>query len=144
MTHESQSQSISISGGTLNQVQIGGQAGGDLNVQQVQGSDNAVTVPDQAEAVNLIQQLADLMQALDLPEAEKTKAQRHLDAAQEEVQQPDPDKPFALKNLQRATQVLTSANEVVEASSGLGERLGAIAARLAPWFGVAAKTLLLL
>ncbi|MGF1516450.1 MAG: hypothetical protein ACFCVB_01405 [Nodosilinea sp.] len=144
MTNESQSQSISISGGTLNQVQIGGQAGGDLNVQQVQGSDHAVTVPDQAEAVNLIQQLADLMQALDLPDAEKTKAQRHLDAAQEEVQQPEPDKPFALKNLQRATQVLTSANEVVEASSGLGERLGAIAARLAPWFGVAAKTLLLL
>ena len=144
MTNESHSQSISISGGTLNQVQIGGQAGGDLNVQQVQGSDNAVTVPDQAEAVNLIQQLADLIDALDLPEAEKKRAQRHLDAAQEEVQQPEPDKPFALKNLQRATQVLTSANEVVEASSGLGERLGAIAARLAPWFGVAAKTLLLL
>ncbi len=144
MTNESHSQSISISGGTLNQVQIGGQAGDDLTVQQLQGSDNTVTVPDQVEAVNLIQQLADLMQALDLPEAEKKKAQRHLDAAQEEVQQPEPDKPFALKNLQRATQVLTSANEVVEASSGLGERLGMIAARLAPWFGVAAKTLLLL
>lgn len=55
MTKDSQSQSISISGGTLNQVQIGGQAGDDLNVQQVQGSDNAVTVPDQAEAVSLIQ-----------------------------------------------------------------------------------------
>lgn len=142
MVNESQSQSISISGGNLNQVQIGGQAGRDL--QQSQGSDHGVGVPDQTETVALLQQLAEIIQSLDLPEAEQRKAQRHLEATQAEVQQPEPDKSFALKNLQRATQVLTTANEAVDASSGLGERLGAIATRLAPWFGVAAKTLLLL
>jgi hypothetical protein len=144
MAAPSPSQSISITGGQLNQVQIGGQAGGDLSVQQIQGSDNTVAVPTQADAVALLQQLADLLDSLTLPEEEKLRARRHLEMAQEEAQQPEPDKPFALKNLQRATQVLTSANEVVEAGSGLGERLGAIAARLAPWFGVAAKALLLL
>lgn len=135
---------MSFSGGQFKNVQIGGQAGRDLNIDQTLVEGNNVPVPDQAEAVDLVQQLAAIIQTLDLPDSEKQKAQRHLDMTREEMQQEEPDKPFALKNLQRATQVLNTASETVEAGEGLWQRVSDIAGRLAPWFGVAAKTLLIL
>lgn len=143
MSDQPLSQSLSISGGQLNHVQIGGQAGRDLQVHQTQ-SQGSTEVPDQGEVIDLLQQLITLVQRADLPEPEQQKAQRHLEMAQEEVRQDDPDKPFALKNLQRATQVFKTATDTVAAGQGLGDQVGAIAGRLAPWFGVAAKTLLLL
>lgn len=144
MSEQNSSQSMSFSGGEFKNVQIGGQAGRDLTANQTLTESNGAPVPNQAEAVDLLEQLATLIQQLELPVAEKEKAQRHLEVAQEEVQQAEPDKPFALKNLQRATQVFQTASETVDAGTGLWERAQAIATRLAPWFGVAAKTLLLL
>jgi hypothetical protein len=144
MNDPGNSQSMSFSGGQFKNVQIGGQAGRDLNIDQTLVEGNDASIPDQAEAIDLVQQLAAIVQTLDLPDSEKQKAQRHLDMTREEMQQEEPDKPFALKNLQRATQVLNTASETVDAGEGLWQRVSDIVGRLAPWFGVAAKTLLIL
>ncbi|GAB4376028.1 MAG: hypothetical protein Kow00121_22460 [Elainellaceae cyanobacterium] len=144
MPEEKPSQSINISGGQLSGVQLGGIAGGDItqNQQISQGSaEKQLTQPDVA---NLIAELAALFRESGLPEAEKGKALKHLESAKEEVEAEEPDKEFALKNLQRATKVLKEAGETVSAGTNLWDKVKPIAEALAPWFGVAAKTLLLL
>lgn len=146
MAEEKPSQSFSISGGQLSNVQIGGQAGGDLTANQNQtisqgGAEKQLT---QADVVELLVQLESLFRNSGLPDADKDKAVKHLESAKEEVQAEEPDKDFAVKNFQRATKVLKEAGETVSAGASLWDKVKPIAEAVAPWFGVAAKTLLLL
>ena len=133
------SQSISISGGQLANVQIGGQAGGDLNVNQTQQIGNGTAEQlTSADVITLLDQLKALLQASDLPDGDKTKAIRGVESAQDEVQADEPDKEFAAKNLQRATKILKDAGETVEAGTSLWQKATPILETVSPWLKVAA------
>lgn len=139
MAEDKVSQSISISGGQLSNVQIGGQAGGDLTVNQVQHiGDEAADQLTSADVITLLDQLKALLQASDLSDDDKTKAIRGIESAQDEVQADEPDKEFAAKNLQRATKILKDASETVEAGTSLWQKATPILETVSPWLKVAA------
>lgn len=94
--------------------------------------------------MELFHELEALVTSSSLAAGEQAKALKYLDAAKEEAQADEPEKEFALKGFQKATQVLKEAGDTVEATSTLWKQVEAIATKLAPWFGVAAKTLLLI
>lgn len=138
---ESSSQSLNISGAKLSNVQIGGQAGGDLTANQTQnisqgGLEDSLTPMN---VVELIAQLEDLFDSSNLPENSKQKAIKYLESAKEEVQEEEPDKDFAAKSLQRATKVLKEAGDTVDAGTSLWSKVKPIVGRLIPWLGVAAS-----
>ncbi len=144
MPEEKPSQSFSISGSQLSDVQIGGIAGQDMNVTQTQqiGTSESSKPLTQADVVELIIQLEELFRNSSLSEAERGKAIKHLQTAKEEVQEEKPDKEFAVKNLQRATKVLKEAGETVEAGSSLWQKVKPILETISPWLGVAASFLI--
>jgi len=140
-SEQSPNQSFSISGSTFSGgVQTNGAAGGDVTRQANQGTFD--TPPSQQEAIALLVQLEDLLQQSSLPPTDKQKAIQYLDSAREEAQEDEPDKDYALKSFQKATKVIQSAGQTIEATSLLWDNVEGIAQKLAPWFGVAAKTLL--
>lgn len=141
MSEEKSSQSINFSGGQFSNTQIG-QAGRDLAQSQQfnQGATEKPLTPE--DVVKLLTKFEELLRGADLPESQKEKAIKHLDTTREEVQQAEPDKDFAAKSLQRATKVLKDADEAVGAGQGLWQKVGPIITQLAPWFGLAAKTIL--
>ena len=141
MPEEKPSQSINISGGELSNVQIGGIAGGDMNVNQSQqiGAGESAKELTSADVVKLIVQLEDIFRNASLPEAQTAKAIKHLETAKEEAQETEPDKEFAAKSLQRATKVLKEAGETVEAGTSLWQQVKPILKTLSPWLGVAAS-----
>ena len=140
MSEEKSSQSMNISGGHISNAQIG-QAGRDLaQTQKLQQGGTATLTPD--DVVRLLTQIEELLQSTDLPESQKEKAIKHLDTTKEEAQQEEPDKDFAAKSFQQATQVLKEADATVGAGQGLWQKLAPIVTQLAPWFGIAAKALL--
>ena len=136
---ENPSQSLNISGGQLSNVQIGGPAGRDLDVNQTQNinygkSDDSLT---KSNVVELIAQLEELFSSSDLPGKYKEKAIKHLESAKEEAQEDNPDKEFAAKSLQRATKVLKEAGNTVDAGTNLWSKVKPIISRLSPWLSVA-------
>lgn len=131
---------MSISGGQFSGVQIG-QAGGDItqNQQNTQGrAEKQLTL---TEVVELIQQIESLFRNSDLPNDLKKQALKHLDYANDAVQEKEPDKNTAAISLQKATKVLKEANETFNAGQGLWQKLETIIKQLAPWLGIAAKIL---
>ena len=140
MPEEKPSQSFSISGGQLSDVQIGGIAGDNMNVTQNQqiGTSEFSKPLTQADVVELIAQLEELFRSSDLPKVQTAKALKHLEVAKEEAQEKKADKDFAAKSLQRATKVLKEAGETVEAGTGLWKKVQSIITKLLPWLGVAA------
>jgi hypothetical protein len=141
MSKEKSSQSMNFSGGQLSGVQSG-QAGRDLAQTQHNNQYEAEKQLTPDDVVNLIGQIETLFWNSGLSGIQKEKAIQHLENAKEEVKATEPDKDFAAKNLERATKVLKDAGDTVVASQGLWQKLEPIAKQLAPWFGIAAKTLL--
>ena len=139
MEENTTSQFISISGGQLPNVQIGGQAGRDLAMNQSQqiGEGAADKTLALAEVTALIDQLKELLQESHLSESDKEKAVRSIATAKDELQAKEPDKEFAAKSLKRATNVLKDAGEMVEAGSTLWQKVKPILESVAPWLGVA-------
>lgn len=144
VSDQNASQSINISGGQMSNVQIGGQAGGDLNITQSQqiGDDFAEKQLSPTEVITLLDQLKQLIEETNLPASDKEKALRNIDTTKDEVQADEPDKKFAVKNLQRATKVLKEAGETVEAGTNLWQKVTPILETVSPWLGVAASFLI--
>ncbi len=76
MPEEKPSQSFSISGGQLSDVQIGGMAGHDMNVTQNQqiGTSESSKPLTQTDVVELIAQLEETFRSSDLPPAQTAKS----------------------------------------------------------------------
>lgn len=126
-----QPQSISISGSQVSG-QIG-QAGRDLFQHQVK-TEEMLTSTD---VVAGLAQIEELVRSSNLSDSEKNKAIRHIETAKEEAQSKEPEKNFAATSLQRATEVLKSADETVSAGQGLFGKVKPVIESLLPWFGVA-------
>lgn len=132
---------MTFSGGQFSNAQIA-QAGRDLTQNQQINQGEAEKQLTQEDVFALLAQIEELVHSSNLLEAQKEKAIKHLDSAKEEVQQKEPDKDFAAKSLQRGIKVLKEADEAVGVSQGLWKKLEPIATQLAPWLGIAAKSLL--
>lgn len=132
------SQSMNIGNGQVSNLLIGGQAGGDLNVTQsqqiMQGDGGQEMGP--AEVSSLLDQFKDILKASNLPDKDKEKAIRSVETAQDEVNSEEPDREFAAKNLQRATQVLKDVGSTVEAGTTLWDKVEPILKGLLPWLKV--------
>ena len=144
MSEKKSSQSLSISGGQLSDVQIGGMAGNDINLTQNQqiSTRESSNPPTQSDVVELIAELEELFRGSDLPPAQTVKAIKHLEAAKEEVKEKEPDKDFAAKNLQRATKVLKEASETIDAGNNLWQKVKSILEIVSPWLGVTSSFLI--
>lgn len=144
MSTEQPTQSINFGGAQITgDFQIG-QAGGDLTQTQHISHSDAAKPLTPVEVIELIEQIEALFGNADLKPEEKTEALKQLNKAKDEVQEAEPDKNFITKSLQRATKIVQQTEDTVKASEGLWQRLEPIANNLAPWLGVAAKTLLLI
>jgi len=115
-----------------------GQAGNDL-VQMQQGnqlteSEKQLTID---EVVKLILQIEKMVQGSNLPSAIKDKAITYISATQAEVQEKEPDKEHAAKNLKRVTESLKNTGETVKEAKKLLDDIQPMLTKLADWFGVA-------
>ncbi len=138
MSEDKISQSLNVSGGHLSNVQIGGQAGRDLTMNQHQQVDEGTGERlNSQDVIALIVQLETLFSESELPTPQAEKAIQHLAVAKEEIADVEPDKEFAAKNLQRATKVLKDAGETIEAGTGLWSKVEPILNELFKWLGVA-------
>ena len=126
------SQSISISGGKVQNVQIGGIAGRDMNANQTQQVGAASVSLKPEEVTALLGELEVLLKASDLPEDHKTKALKHIDTAKEEAQAAEPNRSFAAESLKHATTVLKEAGATVEAGTSLWDKVKPILETLSP------------
>lgn len=141
MAEEKSTQSMNFSGGQFSGVQIG-QAGRDQTQTQQISQDGSEKQLNQKNVFGLLTQIEELVRGSNLPDPQKEKAIKHLDAAKEEIQEKEPDKDYAAKSLQKATKVLKEASEAVMVSQSFWQKLEPIITQLSPWLGVA-KSLLL-
>ncbi|MEM6256557.1 MAG: hypothetical protein AAF821_26930 [Cyanobacteria bacterium P01_D01_bin.156] len=138
LPEERLSQNFSISNSPLSNVQIGGQAGGDLQVTQSQqiAQGNATQELSSSDVSELLSQLIRILTTTPtLSEGQKEKAIQRLEATQDEINSEEPDKDFAAKSLQRATKLLKDAGETVETGTSFWTKIEPIIEKLAPWFG---------
>lgn len=131
----SQSNTGSMSGGQQASI-------GNNNQQTMTTAHSTAPMPSQAEVLQLLAELESLVQAAELPTAEKDKATKYLGAAQAEAEEDEPEKGLIAKNLERATKTLKSADEAVGAGVSIFEKVAPIVRKIAPWLGAAAGALL--
>ncbi len=141
MAEEKSTQAMNFSGGQFSGAQIG-QAGRDQTQTQQISQDGSEKPVNQKDVFGLLTQIEELVRGSNLPDPQKEKAIKHLDAAKEEIQEKEPDKDYAAKSLQKATKVLKEASEAVVVSQSFWQKLEPIITQLSPWLGVA-KSLLL-
>ncbi len=133
-------QSFTISNSQFSGVQIGQAIENLAQVQQnTQSTAEKQLTP--TKVVELIAQIESLFLNSNLSDISKKQALKHLDYAKDAVQEEQPDKMIAAKSLQKAAQVLKQANEM-GVDQGLGQELEPIVKQLAPWLGIAAKSLI--
>lgn len=121
----------------MENVQLGGLAGGDLNVTQEQHLGTAAVSLKPEDVVALFGELEAFLKTSNLPENQKTKALQYIGTAKEESQAVEPNKNFAAENLKRATTVLKEAGATVEAGTSLWDKVKPILETLGPWLKVA-------
>jgi len=133
------SQSQSITGNQIigSQVQVS-QSEGDL-LQNQQGSQTVEyqTSFSAVEVLDLLAKVEALVRKADLPEIEKGKALAHLAVTKEDIQQGEPDKESAAKNLKRMCDSIKTTNETMNAGKSLWANLQSMLIPVAGWLGVA-------
>lgn len=136
MSNNNLSQNINISGSSLSGSQFG-QAGRDQSQFQEIGQSSTSQSLNQKEVIDLLEDLEKILRGCDLSIDQREKALRYLSAAQEEAKAEEPDKRFAADSLKKVTKVLTDANETIEASQGVWDKIQPVLGKLVPWLGVA-------
>ncbi|WP_019502823.1 hypothetical protein [Pseudanabaena sp. PCC 6802] len=133
------SQSISINGGQVSG--LVGVAGENLVQIQHDSQASGMQVVTQQRAVELLEELEELLKMPALPLEYQNKALRYLGAAKEESQTINPDKQFTADSLKKVAGVLKEANETIEASQGIWQKVQPILNQLLSWLGFASNLL---
>jgi hypothetical protein len=136
-------QSQSISGANISGAQVQqGQAGQDLSQTQQGNQAEQHNQGLQAEdIVNLLGQIETTIRASNLPPDRQQKAIAYLNAAQQEAQEPEPDKDLMTKNLKRMGDTITTANDTMVAGKTLWQTVQPLLLPVLGWMGVAASVL---
>lgn len=132
----SQSNSGSMSGGM--QAAIGN------HNKQVMSNEVSATssTPTQAEVIDLLTQIEQIIQQAQLPEAAKEKAAKYVETAKVEAEEAEPDKQLISKNLERVTKNLEEVDKTVDTSKRIFEKVIPLVIKIASWLGTAAGSLL--
>lgn len=101
----------------------------------------ASNIPTQAEVVELLAQIEQLIQNAELPEAAKGKTTKYIEAAQTEAAEKDPDKQLIAKNLERVTKNLEEVDKTVDTSKRILEKIVPLVVKVASWLGIAVGSL---
>jgi len=99
-------------------------------------------VPTQAEVIDLLLQIEQIIRNADLPEAAKGKATKYIEAAKVEAEEADPDKQLISKNLERVTKNLEEIDKTVDTSKRIFGKVIPSLIKVASWLGTAAGSLL--
>lgn len=132
-----QSQSISgssITNSAVNQNQASGES--IISTQQTTqaaSTEEGLTVD---KMVDLLTEVERLIQGSNLPDLEKVKALKYLDAAKEEVTEEEPKKDLVAGNLERMAKSIKTADETVKASKNLWDSAQPLLLPLASWLGI--------
>jgi len=114
---------------------------GNHNKQTMSNEDSAPNIPTQAEVVELLAQIEQLIQSAELPEAVKEKAKKYVETAKIEAEEKEPDKQLISRNLERVTKNLKEADKTVDASKRIFEKIVPLVVRIVSWLGTAAAAL---
>ncbi|MFM6206211.1 hypothetical protein [Planktothrix sp.] len=127
----SQSNSGSMSG--VMQAAIG-------NNKQAINSEGSSTsnVLNQAEVVELLTQIGQMIRNAELPGEVKEKATKYVEAAKAEAEEPEPDKQLISKNLERVTKNLEEVDKTVDTSKRIFEKVFPSLVKIAGWLGTEA------
>ncbi|MBD2254942.1 hypothetical protein [Nostoc parmelioides] len=138
MSDQKPPQSISISGSSLSNNQIG-QAGRDqTQTQQIIQSSTAPSL-SQEKVLALLADLENLIKNTSIPQNQQEKALRYLSVAKEEAQTENPDKQFTADSLKKVAGVLKETNETIETGQKIWGKIQPILKQLLPWLGVASS-----
>ncbi|MEO0534381.1 MAG: hypothetical protein AAF215_11030 [Cyanobacteria bacterium P01_A01_bin.123] len=132
------SQSFSISGSHVSNVQVGGQAGGNQEIIQNQRvSQGSMEVGlTQANVVEIISKIDTLIRCSKMSEVQKAEALSYLKATKEDAQEQDPDKQSVAKGLRRTKNFLKDTNDTFESGAVLFQNVQQLIKKLLPWLGV--------
>jgi hypothetical protein len=137
MSEEKASQSQSFTSFTNSPVS--GQVGQGRDFTQTQS--NPTLVPDSklsiVEVVELLDRMKILIEESALPEAQKEKTERYLEAVEIEAKEPEPNKELAATNLKQVTETLKNAGDAMDAGTSLWQKVQPIVVPLAGWLGTA-------
>lgn len=95
----------------------------------------------QAEVVELLRQIEQMIRNAELPGAEKEKATKYVETARVEAEEKEPDKQLISKNLERVTKTLEEVDKTVDTSNRIFEKAVPLVVKVAGWLGTAAGSL---
>jgi len=127
------SQSMNISGSQLSGVTFG-QAGRDMIVTH--GADSGKQDIQSEDVLSILNELKAILNAADIPLAEKQMSVMSVELAQKEAQKEEPNKSFIAELLKRATQVSNDATDAIDAGSSFWEKAKPIIEKLVPYLGI--------
>ena len=136
MSNENPSQHINISGSDVSG-EIG-QAGRDLSQTQQTAHNLTAKNLSQKEAIALLVKIENLIKEASLPQAKREEALQYLGSAQMAAKAKNPNKQFTAMSLKQFAGVLKEANETIEVSQSIWQKVYPILKQLLPWLGVAA------
>ena len=131
----SQSNSGSMSGGMQ-------AASGNYNKQTMSNEGSpTLNVPTQAEVVELLAQIKQMISNSELPGVVKEKATKHVEAAKVEVEEEEPNRQLISKHLERVTKTIEEVDKTVDTSKRIYEKIVPLVVKVAGWLGTAAGSL---
>lgn len=140
MSNKQPSQSQSISGTSINNSSVSQNLAleeGNISAVQLQslsGSGNEKLSIQEMSA--LLEQIACFVQGEQLTEADKVKILRYLGAAQEEMQEEEPNKDLVGGNLKRMAESIKLSDEALAAGQNLWVRVKPLLIPLTGWLGI--------
>lgn len=97
----------------------------------------AANVPSQAEVVELLSQIEQMIRHSELPEVVKGKIRKYIEAAKVEAEEVEPDKELISKNLERVTKNLEEVDKTVDASKRIFEKVVPLVIKIGSWLAIA-------
>ena len=94
------------------------------------------------DVMEMLAQIKAMIEAAEIPTEVKAEANANLKTAQKATDREEPRKETALDSLESMTETLQEVSKTVEAGKTLWSQVSPILVRVAPWLGVAARTLI--
>ena len=123
---------------------IAGVAGGDItgNIQATQGENNQVGYSEEQltaqQVIELLAYLENRIQSLEaLPEADREKSIKRIEAVKVEAEETEPDKESIAKGLKRVNEGLTEASKTTKGVKEFITEVAPTVAKIAGWLGYA-------
>lgn len=95
----------------------------------------------QAEAVEVLAQIEQMIRNSQLPEELKEKTAKYMEVAKAEAEDNEPDKQLISKSLEKVTKNLEELDKTMDTSKRVFEKIAPLLIKIAGWLGAAAGSL---